>query len=131
MSCDVGHSHGLDLALLWVWCRLAAASLTWPLAWEPPNAVGPTLKRQRKRNVYIFTIIHELCWRILLIFIRLSRILPVFVFAAVAFTFLLFYLGLLHRWLSVRFSSKFVMHFKVLVMLPKMNEVELQHISIL
>ena len=24
MSCGVGHRHGLDIALLWLWCRLAA-----------------------------------------------------------------------------------------------------------
>ena len=28
----VGHRLGSDLALLWLWCRLAAV----PLAWEPP-----------------------------------------------------------------------------------------------
>ena len=28
MSCGVGHRHGLDLVLLWLWCRLAATALT-------------------------------------------------------------------------------------------------------
>ena len=31
---------GLDLALLWLWCRPAAVALTLPLAWEFPYAVG-------------------------------------------------------------------------------------------
>jgi len=29
-----------DLALLWLWCRLAAAAPMLPLAWELPYAVG-------------------------------------------------------------------------------------------
>ena len=36
MSCDISHKHGLDPALLWLWCRLVAAALTGPLTWEPP-----------------------------------------------------------------------------------------------
>ena len=27
LSCDVGHRHGLDPMLLWLWCRPAAAAL--------------------------------------------------------------------------------------------------------
>ena len=27
MSCGVGSRHGLDPALLWLWCKLAAAAL--------------------------------------------------------------------------------------------------------
>ena len=34
--------------LLWLWCRLAAASLIRPLAWEPPYAVSVTLKKKKK-----------------------------------------------------------------------------------
>ena len=30
MSCGVGHRHSLDLALLWLWCRLAAVAPTDP-----------------------------------------------------------------------------------------------------
>ena len=33
-----------DPALLWLWCRLAAAAPIQPLAWEPPHAVGVALK---------------------------------------------------------------------------------------
>ena len=41
-----------DLALLWLWCRLAAGALIGPLAWEHPYAKGEVLKRQKtnKKN---------------------------------------------------------------------------------
>jgi len=39
---------GIDLALLWLWCRLAAIALIQPLAWELPYATGVALKRQKK-----------------------------------------------------------------------------------
>ena len=39
-----------DLALLWLWCRLAAIASTQPLAWEPPHAVGTALKKQNKQT---------------------------------------------------------------------------------
>ena len=32
---------------LWLWCRLVAAALIQPLAWEPPCAAGAALKRQK------------------------------------------------------------------------------------
>ena len=50
MNCGVGHRHGLDLALLRLWCRLATTALIRPLAWEPPYAVGVALKRQKKEG---------------------------------------------------------------------------------
>ena len=50
MSCGVGHRHGLDPALLWLWCRPAATALIVPLAWEPPYATGAALKRQKKKK---------------------------------------------------------------------------------
>ena len=40
----------LDLALLWLWCRLEATALIRPLAWEPTYAVGAALKRQRQKK---------------------------------------------------------------------------------
>ena len=49
MSIGVGHSHNLDLALLWLMCRLAALALIGPLAWEP-YASGAALKRKRKKK---------------------------------------------------------------------------------
>ena len=41
---------GSDLALLWLWCRLAAVALIRPLAWEPPYATGVALKRPKKKK---------------------------------------------------------------------------------
>ena len=51
-SCSVSHCCHLDPALLWLWlwCRLAAAVLIQPLAWEPPYAAGTVLKRKKKRR---------------------------------------------------------------------------------
>ena len=48
VSCDVGHRRGLDLALLWLWHRLATAALIQPLDWEPPYAMGVALKSGKK-----------------------------------------------------------------------------------
>ena len=53
MSCAVGHTRGLDLALLWLWCRLAAVALIQSLAWEPPYAVGAALKKKKKKKKII------------------------------------------------------------------------------
>ena len=39
-----------DLALLWLWCRPAAAAPVRPLAWEPPYAESAALKS----NMYIY-----------------------------------------------------------------------------
>ena len=39
-----------DLALLWLWCRLAAAALIESLAWELPYAMGTALKNQTNKN---------------------------------------------------------------------------------
>ena len=50
MSCSVGGRHGSDRALLWLWCRLAAAAPMRPLAWELPYTVGAALKRKRKKK---------------------------------------------------------------------------------
>ena len=44
VSCGVGHRCGLDLALLWLWCRPAATALIGPLARETPYALGTALK---------------------------------------------------------------------------------------
>ena len=51
MSCGVGRRCGLDLELLWLWCRLAAVAPVGPLAWEPPYATVAALKRQKDNNV--------------------------------------------------------------------------------
>ena len=53
MSCGVRRRRGLDLALLWLWRRLAAIAPIRPLAWEPLYAVGAAqemAKRQKKSS---------------------------------------------------------------------------------
>ena len=55
VSCSVGRRCCLDSALLWLWCRLAAIALLYPirpLAWEPPYAKGGALKRFLKIKWY-------------------------------------------------------------------------------
>jgi len=47
-TCSVGRRCGSDLALLWLWCRAAAAAPIRPLAWELPYAAGVALKRKKK-----------------------------------------------------------------------------------
>ena len=37
-----------DPALLWLWCRPAAAASIRPLAWEPPCAAGVALKKEKE-----------------------------------------------------------------------------------
>ena len=39
-----------DPALLWLWCRPAAAALSQPLAWERPYALVVALKTKTKQN---------------------------------------------------------------------------------
>ena len=51
MNCTVGRRCGLDLPLLWLWCRLAATAPIQPLAWELPYATGAALKKKKKRKV--------------------------------------------------------------------------------
>ena len=50
MSCSVGCRFVLDLALLWLWCRLAAAAPIGPLAWEIPYATGAGVKKKKKKE---------------------------------------------------------------------------------
>ena len=50
MSCGVGLRCGSDLALLWLWRRLAAVAPILPLAWEPPYAAGAAVKRQKDKR---------------------------------------------------------------------------------
>ena len=53
----------MDPALLWLWCRLAAAAPVWPLAWEPPYAMDATLKKKKKKkngHHHLFT--DNKCW---------------------------------------------------------------------
>ena len=52
----VGHRCISDLALLWLWCRPAAASLIWPLAWELSYAASSkkTKKKKKKKKKDLF-----------------------------------------------------------------------------
>ena len=50
VSCGVGRRCSLDLALLWLWCRLAAIALIRPLAWEPSYATNTALKKAKKKK---------------------------------------------------------------------------------
>ena len=48
VSCGVGHRHGSDPTLLWLWYRSAATAPIQPLAWKLPYATGTVLKKQNK-----------------------------------------------------------------------------------
>ena len=50
MSCGIGRRHGLDLAWLWLWRRLAAVAPIGPLAWDPLYAADAALKSKNKTN---------------------------------------------------------------------------------
>ena len=50
MSCAVGHRHGLDPLLLWLWHRPAAVVATGPLALEPPYAMDVALKTKQNKT---------------------------------------------------------------------------------
>ena len=50
MSCGVDIRHSLDPVLLWLWCRLAAAALVQPLAWELPGPKKQKTEEQKTRN---------------------------------------------------------------------------------
>ena len=53
VSCGVGHGCGSDLALLGLWCRLAAAALIRPLAWEFPYATDAALTPPAKKVAFL------------------------------------------------------------------------------
>ena len=56
MSWGVGCRLGSDLALLWLWRRLAATDWIRPLAWESPCAAGMALektKKKKKKNINV------------------------------------------------------------------------------
>ena len=50
MSCGVGHRHGSDPVLLWLWCKQTATAPIGPLARESPFAMCVALKRQKDKN---------------------------------------------------------------------------------
>ena len=47
--CCRSHMHS-DLALLWLWCRLAAVALIRFLGWEAPYAIDAALKSKTKQT---------------------------------------------------------------------------------
>ena len=51
MSCGVDLRCGSDLALLWLWHRLAVTAPIRPLAWKPPYAAGAALEGQEKKTI--------------------------------------------------------------------------------
>ena len=50
VNCGVGSRHGLDPMLLWLWCRMAAAAPTGPLAWVPPYTAGVALEKAKRQK---------------------------------------------------------------------------------
>ena len=52
VSCGVGCRRGSDLALLWLWCRLAAVAPIGPLAWELLYASGAAVKSKKKKKSF-------------------------------------------------------------------------------
>ena len=50
MSCGVGCRSSWDLALLWLCCRPVATAPVRLLAWEPPYAIGVTLKKKKEND---------------------------------------------------------------------------------
>ena len=54
MSCGVACRHGLDLVLLWLWCRPVAIALISPLAWEPPYATSAALGKKKRQKAKMF-----------------------------------------------------------------------------
>ena len=50
MNCGVDQRCSSDPALLWLWCRLAAAAPIQPLAREPPYAAGAALKKEKEKK---------------------------------------------------------------------------------
>ena len=50
MCCGIGGRRSSDPALLWLWCRQAAAAPIGPLAREPPYATGEALKKEKKKE---------------------------------------------------------------------------------
>ena len=63
MSFGVGCRCGSDLALRWLWRRLAARAPNGPLAWEPPYAEVAALERQKRQKInkyaYIYMYIYK------------------------------------------------------------------------
>ena len=53
-----------DPALLWLWCRLAAAAPIRLLAWEPPYGTDAALKRKKKKKKQILILVSPSIWKL-------------------------------------------------------------------
>ena len=49
-SCGVGCRRGLDPMLLWLWCRLTAATLIWSLETSICHKCGPKMQKKKKKK---------------------------------------------------------------------------------
>ena len=82
ISCGVGHKCSSDPALLWLWCKPAAAAPIGPLAWELSHATGSALKRKKKKTFYFYLLISfspkdhasVLIWLIVLLCLKSSEV---------------------------------------------------------
>ena len=54
----VGHRHGSDPTLPWLWHRLAAVAPTGPLAWEPLYDAGAALKKTKDKKKMLVLLIY-------------------------------------------------------------------------
>ena len=68
VSCGVGHKRSSDLVWLWLWCRLAAIALIWPLVWELPYATGVALKSKKKKRQKKKAILSYKEWKAIVLF---------------------------------------------------------------
>ena len=50
VSYGVGCRYGLDLSLLWLWCRPVATAPIQPLYWDPSCAIGAAIKRKKRKK---------------------------------------------------------------------------------
>ena len=62
MNCGVSHRHRLDLESLWLWHGLAAVALIGPQVWEPPYAMGTTLKTKKKKKKKVSLLSIKVLW---------------------------------------------------------------------
>ena len=63
MSCGVSRRCGSDLALLWLWWRLAPIAPIRSLAWELPYATGAALEKTKKKKNCAGIIPHCSWWQ--------------------------------------------------------------------
>ena len=53
VSCGVGHRHGSDLVLLWLWHRAVATAPIRPIAWEPPYAAEKDKNETKQKTTQL------------------------------------------------------------------------------